>query len=309
MNAAPASASTADPTGRRFTLRGDGATAEIAQVGAALRAFQVGAVDLVPRYPDDTPTPAASGVVLVPWPNRIRDGEWTQRGETRKLAVTDRSVHTASHGLLRYTAYQPVAESAASLTLRADVFPQTGYPFQLENVVTYTLSGSSLRVTHRLRNVGTADAPVALGTHPYFCMSDVATQDLTLAVDAESRFLLDERLLPVGEAAVDAEVDLRRPRRLGDVSLNVGYSAVARDDDDRIHGVLTAPDGRTLDLWAGAGFDFLQVYTTDRYPGHPLAVAIEPMTAAPDAFNSGVGLRWLAPGEEWTLEWGVEYSG
>ena len=78
------------PTGRQFELRSiDGrATAEVAQVGAALRAFAVDGVDLVPRYPREMPTPVASGVVLVPWPNRVRDGKWTQRGQTRQLAIT-----------------------------------------------------------------------------------------------------------------------------------------------------------------------------------------------------------------------------
>ena len=37
-------------------------------------------------------------------------------------------------------------------------------------------------------------------------------------------------------------------------------------------------------------------------------VAIEPMTAAPDALNNGKGLRWLAPGETMTARWGVRYE-
>ena len=80
------------PTGAQYALRSaDGrVTAEIAQVGASLRAFTVGGVDLVPRYPLDAATPAGSGTVLVPWPNRVRDGRWTQRGRQRQLAITDR---------------------------------------------------------------------------------------------------------------------------------------------------------------------------------------------------------------------------
>jgi aldose 1-epimerase len=33
------------------------------------------------------------------------------------------------------------------------------------------------------------------------------------------------------------------------------------------------------------------------------------MTAPADAFNSGVGVRRLAPGEEWTLSWGIRATG
>ena len=39
------------------------------------------------------------------------------------------------------------------------------------------------------------------------------------------------------------------------------------------------------------------------------AVALEPMTAPPDALNSGTGLIWLEPGESWTSSWGVRYEG
>lgn len=297
-----------DPTGRRFTIRSNDAVVEVAEVGAALRAFAVGDVDLVPRYPDDRPTPAASGVVLVPWPNRVRDGEWSQRGEHHRLAVSEPALGTAIHGLLRYAPYRVASERADAVTLAADVFPQTGYPFHLATTVTYALSGASLTVTHTVRNVGSEDAPVALGTHPYLCIGDVPTSVLTLRIDAASRFAVDERKLPVGEVPVDAATDLRSPRALADLDLDTAYGEVARGADGRIRAQLAAADGRVVELWADESFAYLQVFTTDRYPGHELAVAIEPMTAPADALNSGRDLRWLAPGETWRLAWGVEHT-
>jgi aldose 1-epimerase len=299
---------TAHPTGHRFTLRSAAGSAEIAQVGAALRALRIGDVDLVPRYPDAIPTPAASGVVLVPWPNRVRDGRWSQRGETYQLAISEPKLGNASHGLLRFAPYRRVDDDSAAaeaVTLAADVFPQTGYPFHLETRVTYTLFDDGLEVRHAITNVGASTAPVAVGAHPYLCLSDVATAELRLQVDAASWYRLDDRSLPVAVEPVDDAHDLRTPRRVGDLDLDTAYSGIARDSDDRIRGMLHAADGRRVELWAGAGFDHLQVFTTDRYPGHPVAVAIEPMTAPADAFNSGTGLRWLEPGETWDLVWGI----
>ncbi|ALJ22126.1 aldose 1-epimerase family protein [Microbacterium sp. No. 7] len=296
-----------DPTGRRFTIASGDAVVEITEVGAALRAFEVGGVDLVPRYGDDQPTPAASGVVLVPWPNRVRDGRWTQRGQEHQLALTEPARGNASHGLLRVTPYRLVTQEADAVTLAADVFPQTGYPFHLATTVTYALDGPALTVTHTLRNVGAADAPVALGTHPYFCIGDVPTRELTLQIDAATRFVVDDRMLPIDEVPVDADTDLRTPRRLADVDLDTAYSGISRDDEGRIGARLAAPDGRAVHVWADEGFGYLLAFSTDRYPGHELALAIEPMTAPTDALNSGRDLRWLAPGEEWTLRWGVAY--
>lgn len=295
------------PTGRQFHIESTtGAiTAQVAELGAALRALTVGGVDLVPRYSDDIPTPAASGIVLAPWPNRVRDGRWTQRGTPHQLAITETSYGNASHGLLRFAPYRLAHEDAASVTLEATIFPQTGYPYLLHTAVTYSVSGTGLTVTHRIGNGGTDAAPVALGTHPYLHVGDVPTSDLTIELDAPTRFALDDRMLPVAEVPVDAATDLRTPRRLGDLSLDTAYSGLTRGADDRIRAVLRAPDGRAVELWAGTGFEYLQVFTTDRYPGQELAVAIEPMTAPADALNSGRHLRWLDPGEQWVMSWGI----
>jgi aldose 1-epimerase len=298
----------ADPTGHRFRLERGGASAEITQVGAALRALTIDGVDLVPRYADDLPTPGASGIVLVPWPNRIRDGIWTHDGQERRLAISEPALGNASHGLLRFTPYLAQSASTDAVVLRADVYPQTGYPFHLETTVGYTLTDEGLTVTHRIRNAGADTAPVAVGAHPYLCIGDVDTADLVLRSTGTERVVVDERKLPIGEEPVDDATDLREGRRVGDVSLDTAYRGLHRDDDGRARHTLTAPDGREVALWQDESFGWAQVFTTDRYPGHPLVVAIEPMSAPADAFNSGTDLVWLAPGEEWQGSWGVTFS-
>lgn len=300
----------ADPTGRQFVLASaDGrVTAQVAQVGASLRALEVDGVALVPPYPAGTATPSASGITLVPWPNRIRDGRWTQDGVTRQLPVTEPRTGSASHGLLRFMPYQPVDDGDAAVTLAATVYPQTGYPFQLDTTVTYALTDTGVAATHRITNVGADEAPVALGIHPYLCLGAVPVADLVLTVPGATWFELDDRLLPVAERPVDVAVDLRSGVRLGDVDLNLAYGSLARDADGVVRSTLRAPDGRTVTQWLGAGFDYVQVFTMSTYPGQELAVAVEPMTAPADAFNSGQGLRRLAPGEMWELRWGLEYQ-
>ncbi|PZU37544.1 MAG: galactose mutarotase [Microbacterium sp.] len=308
-----AAASRPDPTGRQFVLRSpEGRVgAQVAQLGASLRALRVDDTDLVTPYPAGAATPAASGIVLVPWPNRVRDGIWTQRGETRRLAISEPALGNAAHGLLRFAPYSAdsTAESAGdTVTLRATVFPQTGYPFQLDTAVTYALRADGIHITHRIENIGKDDAPVALGTHPYLMIGGVDTATLTLRSSGATRFVVDARKLPTDEVPVDADTDLRAGRVVGELDLDTAYGALARDDDGRVRHSLTAPDGRRVTLWQGPGFEYAQIFTTDRYPGHPVAVAVEPMTAPADALNSGRGLRWLEPGENWTLEWGIVFG-
>lgn len=61
-------------------------------------------------------------------------------------------------------------------------------------------------------------------------------------------------------------------------------------------------------MWQDGNWGYIQVFTTDAYPGQSRAVAVEPMTAPTDAFNTGQDVRRLAPGESWTARWGVSLS-
>ncbi|MGO2684073.1 aldose 1-epimerase family protein [Microbacterium sp.] len=291
------------PTGIQTHLTRGGVTAQIAQVGASLRGLTVGGVDLVARYPEEIPAPSCSGVVLAPWPNRIRDGAWRDGDDVRQLAITEPKLRNASHGLLRFTAYE-IEQTGAAATLCATIHPQTGYPYEIATAVTYTLTDTGIEVTHTLTNRSDAAAPVALGTHPFVTIGDVDPRNLVLRIPAAAQFETDERMLPT--EAVAAPEELRSGVRLGGITLDTGFTRLTRDTDGRVRHTLTAPDGRRVTLWQGEGFDFVQVYTTTNYPGQQLAVAIEPMTAPADAFNSRLGLRRLATGETWTLSWGIE---
>ncbi|WP_341946522.1 aldose 1-epimerase family protein [Microbacterium sp. LWH11-1.2] len=294
--------SSASPTGTQVHLQSGDVSAQIAQVGASLRSLRVDGIDLVTPYPLDIPTPSCSGVVLTPWPNRVRDGLWDDRGTARQLALTEPKFRNASHGLLRFSAYE-IEQTDAAATLSATIVPQTGYPYLIETSVTYLLTDAGIEVVHVLTNRSAEPAPVALGTHPFVTIGDVDPRDLVLRVPAQTAFVTDERMLPTGTRPADAA--LRDGIRLGDTTLDTGFTDLARDEDGLVRTTLTAPDGRRLTLWQGEGFDFVQVYTATNYPGQDLAVAIEPMTAPADALNSGLGIRRLASDESWTLRWGI----
>jgi aldose 1-epimerase len=307
-------------TGTQYTLtlqtpQGP-ATAIITEVAAGLREYALNGIDLVEGFAADRVPPLGAGIVLVPWPNRIRDGIWTQDEVRHLLAITEPVLMNAIHGLLAVTAYRVVAQSAASVTLAATVYPQAGYPYQLDTTVSYALTPDGLAVTHTIQNVGGDPAPVALGTHPYLKIGDVPTEDLVLRVAATSHIDVDHRLNPIGVTPVDgSRFDLRAGARVGDLHLDDGFGGVLVEDGRGEHS-LTAPDGRRVTLWGDENMAYVQVFTPRIFPvrtgdGVQLgqAVAIEPMTAPADAFNSGQGLRWLAPDEEWTVRWGITPAG
>jgi aldose 1-epimerase len=307
-------------TGTQYALTAETpqglATATVTSVAAGLREYALDGIDLVEGFSADRVPPLGAGTVLVPWPNRIRDAVWTQ-GEVRHLlAVTEPVLMNAIHGLLAVTPYALVEQSAESVTLAATVYPQAGYPYQLDTTVSYSLTATGLAVSHGIRNVGQDAAPVALGTHPYLKIGDVPTGDLVLRVNAASHIDVDHRLNPVGTTPVDGTgYDLRAGVRVDDLDLDDGFGGVVLQDGRGEHS-LTAPDGRRVTLWGDESMAFVQVFTPRNFPvrtGDTVrlgqAVAIEPMTAPANAFNSGQGLCWLAPGEHWTIRWGIAPTG
>jgi galactose mutarotase-like enzyme len=66
--------------------------------------------------------------------------------------------------------------------------------------------------------------------------------------------------------------------------------------------------GHGVTLWMDEGFRYVQVYTADTVldPARRRGgIAIEPMTCAPDAFNSGEGLAVIEPGGSFSARWGL----
>jgi len=301
------------PTGEQFELTRTSANRQsraiITEVAAGLRALSIDGVDLVETYQETSLPPYGSGIVLVPWPNRIRDGAWVLDGTTQQLDLTEPDKFNAIHGLLRNTAYRVDERSADAITLAATVFPQHGYRFQLATTVRYELTDDGLVVTHTLRNIGPTEAPVAVGAHPYLKVGDVPVEDLELRLSASTRIDVDDRQNATGETDISGTpTDPRVGARVGDLTLDDGFGGVAPGDTHR----LTTPDGRFVELWGDPAFAYVQVFTNRLFPrdgGVGLALAVEPMTAPANAFNSGSGLRWLAPGESWSVAWGIRYSG
>jgi aldose 1-epimerase len=299
-------------TGNQHHLRlehdGVTVTATITQVAAGIRSLEVGGTALVETFPEGSAPPGAAGIVLVPWPNRVAGGLWHLDGAPQQLDISEPKYGNASHGLLRFTGYEPVEHSGARLRQRAMVYPQHGWPFLLDTGVQHELVPDGVTVTHTLTNLSERPAPVAVGAHPYLRVGDVPVEDLTLTIDATTRFVTDERQIPVSEEPVaGTDFDLSVGRRVGELTIDQGYGGV-RVSDGRSVQSIAAPDGRRVELWADAAFGFLQVFTPTAFAapeGPRRAVAIEPMTAPADALNSGTGLRWLEPGETWELRWGI----
>lgn len=295
----------APATGGQYEIARGGAEAVIVELAGGIRSYRRDGIDLTESYHDDQIPPAGAGMMIAPWPNRIEDGQWRLDGEILQLDITEVSRNHAIHGLLRNTGYRRMGRTDSSVQLAATIFPQHGYPFNVEHRVSYGIEEDfSLSVTQELVNFSASRAPFALGAHPYVKIGDVATEELTLTVNAGTRLVTNEALIPHGSEPASGSFDLSRGRRIGELELDAAYTDLTFIGG-RCRHTLSDDNGRSVSLWGDGAFRYTQVFVTDQFPGVGKAVALEPMTAPANAFNSGEGLRWLEPGGSFRASWGI----
>jgi aldose 1-epimerase len=297
------------PSGGQYRIAYGDQRATLVEIGAAVREYRDGDREIFQSYPEQDVSWAYHGSVLLPWPNRLRDGRYDFDGESHQVALTEPNHHNALHGLAAWLPWTLVDHAPTSLTLEARLFPSPGYPFRLDTQVNYELGDDGLVVMTTSTNDGERACPYALGFHPYVSAGPGATVDeCTLHIGAARRLLLDDRLIPVGDEPVEGTAyDFRDRQPLAGRVLDTGFTDVTADAAGISNVSVSGPDGHIVELWADANFGFWQVYTGEDLPA-PLrrrSLAVEPMTAAPNAFQTGWGLRRLEPGESVTTRWGA----
>ena len=300
--------------GEAFELRSGDYRARVDRIGAGLQALTWRGHDLVWPYPRVAGPQAFQGQLLAPWPNRVAGGRYTFQGTEYRLAIDNPETGSAIHGLVHDQDWSPVDAREDEVTLRLAFEGTPGYPFPLELTTRYRLSSEGLTVSVKAVNTGERDAPYGVGFHPYLTLGRPldelsARGVLTVSADAGSSLPTDEDLIPTGAPVPVAGggFDLLPPGRdLGDTVLDTAFTDLRRDERGRAWVRLGGPEHRVA-LWAGAGYDWLQLFSADTLGGdaHRAHLAAEPMTCPPDAFNSGTDLLVLSPGQSVEHDFGV----
>jgi aldose 1-epimerase len=298
------------PSGQQFVLTTGDQRAVVTEVGAGLRSYMVGDRDVVDGFPENEMATIGRGQVLLPWPNRIEDGQYEFAGQMHQTPISEPARHNALHGLTRWMNWAAIEQAEDRVLMSVVLHPQDGYPFTLRFDVDYQLRPGGLTIRTTATNLGQQAAPYGAGHHPYFTVGTLIDQAL-LKMPALMRLELSDRLIPTGRVLPNRETayDFLDLRPIGSLKMDTAFANLVADSDGLIRVHLQAPGGDPrVTLWMEPAYRFLMVYTPDEIPDRSRrrrSIAIEPMTCAPNAFRSGDGLIILQPGESWSSSWGI----
>ncbi|NUS45699.1 MAG: aldose 1-epimerase family protein [Mycobacteriaceae bacterium] len=300
-----------------FPIRSGDYRAEVVSVGAGLRKLERTVAGrpwpLTETWQAGSRPPLSAGLVLAPWPNRIYNGRFTFAGVEHQLEITEPARYNAIHGLVRRREWTVEEHVEHRVVQSIEIGLQQGWPYPLRLTLTYEIGPDGLTVTTTATNIGSVPAPYGFGMHAFMRAGDAPLDVCTLQLPAGVFLPLDpDYLVPTGGSlpVEGTGFDFRTARPVKGVWLDTPFSALVSELDGRVRAALRPPKGPTTILWVEPRFRWLQVFTADpahgqAYPGRGRALAVEPMTCPPDAFNSGIDVIVLDPGKVWRGSWGM----
>ena len=227
--------------------------------------------------------------VLFPFPNRLEDGRYTFDGKSYEFPINNSETNNAIHGFLHDKAFEVAAISNNILKLQYNDRINKSFPFNYSFGLVYTLSRDQIKIQFSIENNGEHSLPFGLGWHPYFQLDTI--EGSTLQFSADKKYTTTERLLPNGFEEYNNSII-----QIDKVSLDTAFN-------------LTAPTvtlkTASYELRLQTPEDcYLQIYT----PPDRQSIAIEPMTCIANAFNNGIGLKTVLPGEKYTWDINLNIS-
>jgi aldose 1-epimerase len=298
------------PSGEQIELRHGDQRAVVVEVGAGLRRYAAGGRELLDGYGESEMATVGRGQSLIPWPNRVRDGSYEFAGERYQLPLSEPEKGNSIHGLVRWVNWTLANRDRGRARMEYVLHPQEGYPFTLALSIEYSLGDGGLTVRSSATNVGQRPCPYGAGAHPYLTVGTELIDSCTLQAPGSTWLRADERAIPLAaEPVAGTEYDFRSARQIDTTQLDTGYCDLVRDPDGLARVTLSAPDsGIGVTLWQDDSYPYLMLFTGDAIPQagrRRRGLGVEPMTCAPNAFQSGDGLLALQPGESFTGSWGV----
>jgi len=235
---------------------------------------------------------------LSPFVCRLHQSTYTWKDKqyhVEKFALNGSAIHGILYDAVFDLLDTHADEQGCSLLLRYQYDGHVeGYPFPYNCTVKYCLApGNRLTIQTHLSNPpgATTAIPVADGWHPYFRLGG-KVDEWWLEIASDQMLEYDGDLIPTGNYVRNG---MFYPGRLiGGTRLDNGFRL--RDNISPI--CILRTDSLGIEFVSAKNYPFLQLYI----PSDRESIAIENLSSAPDAFNNGMGLMVLEPGQKADLE-------
>lgn len=272
---------------------------EIYAFGALLNAFIIhDSINIIdgnssPQDAVDNITNGFKSAKLSPYVCRTANGKFEFEGKHYKIGKFFLGKE-AIHGLLYDAIFNVVEHGAdndkAFVTLQYHFKSKEGFPFNYICIVQYTLEkNNQLSITTTIKNKSENEMPLCDGWHPYFTLA-ASVDELMFEMNANKMLEFNERLLPTGK--ISDYNKFQTAEAFANTSLD---NCFLLNDTNKPACVLkNQQTGLQLIVQPDNSYPYLQVFT----PPHRESVAIENLSAAPDAFNNKMGLKILKLFEE-----------
>ena len=266
------------------SIRCGSSEAKISLEGAYVARLSLDGEEVVKPSNDGSQTHGGIAV-LIPYAGRIRNGRYTFEGRSFRLPV--KADGHAIHGFAKDSLWKLAREKTGSVTLGSRL-RSAEYPGVLDARIRYSVRPESFSTECSVTNVGSRSCPFVAGFHPYF----LARSWRVLTTGRTYRYTLADTYFPTGE---------RRPFSFAEAG-----PGTSLDDCFRVAGaVRLEAEGRTLVI-TRRRMPYIIVYNGKHAEG--MSVAIEPYSGLEDAYNNGIGLVVLRPGESFSCGYKVSLS-
>lgn len=164
-----------------------------------------------------------------------------------------------------------------------------GYPFPFSIQLEWKLEKQNkLSVTTTVVNLSHQSIPYCEGWHPYFKL-DTEIDNCTLQINATKKIEFNEELIPTGKLIRKNE--FLKPIILKDKFLDDCFE-LSQESNEKC---ILKGKNIQLKIFTDYSYRFLQVFIP---PGRK-SIAIENLSAIPNAFNNKIGLQFLEPKREY----------
>ena len=244
--------------------------------GGIITRWQVHGQDLLyldgDRFADPSLSVRGGIPILFPICGNLPNNTYTHQGKNYTLK---------QHGFARdlpWTVSDSSPSDGITLTLTSNNQTYAVYPFDFELTFTYRLQGNALLIQQRYVNRSPEPMPFSTGLHPYFAVSDAASEKNQLQFDIPATQVTNQ--IDQIQHPFSGQFDF------GQTEIDAAFRPVARQETSVTyagHRLTLSYDAiyATLVFWTIKGKDYY---------------CLEPWSAPRNAMNTGEDLTLLQPG-------------